>query len=382
MCEMKKLYIAHIESSLNWGGQELRVLEQIEWLIKNDYKSVIIARPQSKILEEAKKRNLPHFELQIKGSANPFQIKKLINFLQNEKVNILDAHSSRDASYALFVKLLTNIKVIRSRHITNAIHNDFIHSLIWKYGSHSIITTANKIKLDIVNLKLFNKNKIYVATAGVDEKKFHPNININKLKETLQIPEKNIVISNVGMIRPDKGQKYFVEMCKILAKEYDNITFLQIGEATQETQKYKNEILKDLENSVYSDRIKFIGYKDDIENYLALTDIIVISSIKTEAQTRLVSQNFLMKNNVVATNVGGLPEMIEDHKTGLLCEAKDPNDLAHKVNLLLKDLKLKNLLADNAYNYAIQYSTFNYMMKGMLRTYNNTIYGSNSNENS
>lgn len=370
---MKKLYIAHIESGLNWGGQELRVIEQIEWLLANNYKSIIIARPNSKILLEAKKRKLPYFELEIRGSANLVQIMKLMKFLKENKVDILDAHSNRDSSYAMFIKFFTKVKVVRSRHVTDKIKNDFFHSLIWKYGSHSIITTAHKIKKDIVSLKLFDENKIFVAPAGVDEKKFNPTLNSNYLKKELDIPQEHIVISNIGMIRGDKGQYYYFKMCELLAEKYKNITFLQIGEATRDSMSYKNKIMRELEISKYKTRIKFIGYKDDIENYISITDIVVIASVGTEAQTRLVSQSFLMKKNVVATNIGGLPEMIIDGESGLLCNSMDEQSLADKVELLLSNASIKNYLQKNAYKYAQEHYTFEKMMNQMLKIYNGIL---------
>ncbi len=377
--KIKKPYIAHIESSLNWGGQELRIIEQTEWLINNGYKSIIIGRPSSKIIEEAKKRNLPYFELKIRGSVNLLQIIKLIIFLRNNKIDILDTHSSRDASYAMFVKFFTNIKIIRSRHVTDTIKNDFFHSFIWKYGSHSIVTTAEKIKSDIIKLKLYNKDKIFVAPAGVDKKRFDRKNIKNKLniKKELNIPINDKVIANIGMIRPDKGQIYYIKMCELLSKKYKNITFLQIGEETNDTKTYKNKIINYLNNSPYKNRIKFIGYKKDIENYLSIVDIVVISSIGTEAQTRLVSQSFLMKSNVVATNVGGLPEMIQDYKTGLLCKPKNPKELAKKVSLLLENKSLRLELAKNAYLHAIKYNTFEYMMDFMLKVYNGVLNDEN-----
>ncbi len=366
---MKQLYIAHIESSLNWGGQELRVIEQIEWMLKNNYKSIIIARPNSQILNEAKNRALPDFELEIKGSVNVLYISKLIRFLKSEQVDVVDAHGSRDASYAMFVKLFTTIKVVRSRHVTNRIKDDFFHSLIWKYGSDSIITTAYKIKQDIVEKKLYDESRIFVAPAGVDEKKFNPSLNCLELKKELDIPLSDIVISNIGMIRKDKGQYYFFKMCELLASKHKNITFLQIGEATHESIKYKKKITDELQNSSYKNRIKFIGYKDDIENYISITDIVVIASIDTEAQTRLVSQSYFMKKNVISTDVGGLPEMIEDGKTGLLCKPKDPKELCKKVELLLNDKKLKESLQESAYSYAQKHYTFATMMNEMIKVY-------------
>lgn len=369
------MFIAHIESSLNWGGQELRVIEQIEWLINNGHKSIIIARQNSAIISEAKRRGLPYYELEIRGSVNIRQINKLIKFLKINKVDVLDAHSNRDASYAMFVKLFTNIKVVRSRHVTNKIKIDFFRKLVWKYGNHSIIVTANKIKQDIAVLNLAKEAKIFVAPAGVDEKRFDYALDNRLLKKSLGIADSDKVIANIGMIRPDKGQIFFLKMAEILLNKYDDLTFLQIGDYTKDTQYYKKDI-DSYCNKLASKKIKFIGYKHDIENYISVADIIVISSIKTEAQTRLVSQAYLMKKNIVATNVGGLPEMIDDNETGLLCKPENALDLAEKVSMLLENAQLRKRLSDRAYQYGKSNSTMAYMMNYMLNIYKTLMVSS------
>ncbi|WP_031434553.1 glycosyltransferase family 4 protein [Methylomarinum vadi] len=372
------MFIAHIESSLNWGGQELRVIEQMEWLLNNGHKSVVIARKQSAILLEAKKRGLPCYEFEIRGSVNLKQIRKLIKFLKENEVDILDAHSNRDATYALFVRLFTGIKVVRSRHVTTRIKNDFLRSLVWKYGNDAIVATANKIKHDIMQLGFAAENKIFVAPAGVDEKRFRHALENARVRSELNIPENDWIIANVGMIRPDKGQLYFAKMgCKLLEK-HDNVTLLQIGDSTRDTEQYKKVVLEYCDNNyVHRDKIKFLGYKSDIENYLAIADVVVIASIKTEAQTRLVSQCFLMKKNVVATTVGGLPEMISHNATGLLCEPENPQDLADKVSELLDNELLRKNLADNAYEHAMTNSTMDAMMQYMLDVYGELLPSSN-----
>ena len=76
--------IAHFDTRMNWGGQELRVIEQIEWLNTHGHQAWVIARPKSKIIKEAQKRNLPHFELPIRGSTNPKTIFQLHAFLKRE----------------------------------------------------------------------------------------------------------------------------------------------------------------------------------------------------------------------------------------------------------------------------------------------------------
>ena len=166
---------------------------------------------------------------------------------------------------------------------------------------------------------------------------------------------------------------YFSEACKFLIKEHELITCIQIGEATAQTKNYKNKLVKSLSREIDMGRFRFLGYKSDIENWLAICDVVVISSVATEAQTRLVSQAFMMKKNVIATTVGGLPEMINHNVTGLLCEPSSPEAIIKSVEVLINDDDICRRLQDSAFRHASENMTFSKMMSGMLDFYESTL---------
>ena len=187
------------------------------------------------------------------------------------------------------------------------------------------------------------------------------------------IPLNHTVIANIGMIRSDKGQLYYARACNQLLDAQQNLSCIQVGEATLQTKRYKAEVVQEIQQGIHAGRFHFLGYHDDIENYLAMADIVVIASIGTEAQTRLISQAYLMKKAVVATRTGGLPEMVHDQQTGLLCEAKSEDALAASIHRLLDDRQLRTELTDNAYAYALQHMTIDLMMQEMISVYEQTM---------
>ncbi|MGH1460816.1 MAG: glycosyltransferase family 4 protein [Neptuniibacter sp.] len=361
--------LAHFETSMNWGGQELRIIEQMEWLLEHDHPCWLIARPGSAILKEAERRDLPRFELNVRGSVHPKTLSGLMAFLKKNQIEILDCHGSRDATYGLFVKYLSKTKVIRSRHVTTPIKRGALRDLVWRKGSHGIITTAQAINNKIVEQGLSNAEKIYAALPGVDEERFSPKIDSSELRSKYGIPPDALVIANIGMIRPDKGQEYFVEACAKLMQQHSNVYAIQMGEATKETQKYKQRVLDKLEQSGLSDRIKFLGYHHDIERFIAMADIVAVCSTQVEAQTRLVSQAFLMQKNVVASDIGGLPEMIQHEQTGLLVQPGESEAVHQALYRLISNGSEAEELKNNAYGYALEHFTFDKMMQGMLDHY-------------
>ncbi|ALG66696.1 glycosyltransferase family 4 protein [Beggiatoa leptomitoformis] len=363
--------IAHIESSLHWGGQELRIIEQMLWLRLQGHTVWLIAHSHSAILREARRAGLACFPLDIHNAFSLPILWRLYWFLRNHQIDIIDTHSQKDSYQVCWIKWLTGITVVRSRHITNQLRNSFAHYLVWRYGNDRVVVTAQTIKAQLISLGLKSAQAIDVAVAGVDEKRFHPCLREKNqaLRAMLGIPADHWVIANIGMIREDKGQLIFVHACNEIANHFNNVTFLQIGEATNSSQTYKQQVLATVANLPNKQHIHFLGYRVNIEDYLSICDIVVIASIATEAQTRLVSQAFLTKTAVVATLTGGLVEMIEPEKTGLLCPANSATALAESTMRLLRDAELREYICANAYQQAHQYWTFTQMMNGMLASY-------------
>ncbi|MGL4268631.1 MAG: glycosyltransferase family 4 protein, partial [Plesiomonas sp.] len=217
-----------------------------------------------------------------------------------------------------------------------------------------------------------NRDKTLVAPAGVDPSRFSAALDSRQLRHQLGIPDEHMIIANIGMIRPDKGQNYYIEACKSLLDQGLPLTCIQVGEATSQTAEFKQQVLEAAQPYL-GNQIRFLGYHNDIENYLALADVVVIASVATEAQTRLVAQAFFMQKNIVATTTGGLPEMIQHEKTGLLCPPRDAAALAHAIERLVADPQLKADLQRHALHHAQQFMTFDYMMQEMVNFYQDTL---------
>lgn len=365
--------IAHIESSMDWGGQELRIVEQTEWLNQHGHPTWIVARPGAAIVAQAQSRGLPVEVMEIRGSANPGTLGQLKRFIAQHQIDLIDCHGNRDSTYGAYLKWLFGMAVVRSRHVTDPVKASGLKKWVWNHGSHAVVVTAGKIREMLDQAGLVKPERVMVAVAGVDEQRFSPERDGSALRAQLGIPADAIVIANVGMIRPDKGQLFFVQACRQVMAQHPDVCAIQLGEATGQTQEYKQRVLAEAAAEIAQGRMRFLGYQSDIENWLALADIVVVASIATEAQTRLVAQAFLMKKNIVATTTGGLPEMIEHLRTGLLCEPGNAAALSEAIERLLAEPELARQLREQAYQHARDFMSFDYMMQGMLGCYRQAL---------
>lgn len=158
-----------------------------------------------------------------------------------------------------------------------------------------------------------------------------------------QLPVTNIIISTIANLYKTKGLEYFIETIKILTTNYElPITAIVIGEGDER---------KNLENMIGQNSLKskfFIAGKiKNAAELLPAFDVYVCSSVK-EGFPYSILEAMSAGLPIISTNVGGIPKMINDKKSGLLVKPKNPQVLADKIKILIEDKKLRDTLGEQA----------------------------------
>ena len=221
------LRIAHLETSNNMGGQELRILDQIQWLLSKGHSAWLLARENSAIYEEATQRGLPIHPIPFRGSVNPHAVSELLSFIKREKIHLLDCHSSTAVSTAIGVMML-GIPVLRTLHV-HSFKTDLIHKYLWRCGVDHVIVVSVGIADKLVRLGIADRDKISVIPTGIDLNRFRPDVDGSCVRRELDIPESTKVISEIAMIRPDKGQKYLIRAVDRVAERPARCSFSYCG---------------------------------------------------------------------------------------------------------------------------------------------------------
>jgi len=193
-----------------------------------------------------------------------------------------------------------------------------------------VLSVSEDLKLHIVNLGI-NENNVIVVPNGVDTEKFKPAGKENARK-LLNLPlDKNIILF-VGALRSIKGVDYLIEAAKNFV---DSNTELYLVGRDDGLKKSLKKMAQDFK---ITDFIKFIGpvNHEDIPLWVSASDILVLPSL-SEGRPNVVLEALACEVPVVATDVGGIPELIINGETGYLVPAKNPLELSEKVNKLLGD---------------------------------------------
>jgi glycosyltransferase involved in cell wall biosynthesis len=354
--------IAHLETSANMGGQELRILDQIQWLLSKGHSAWLLACEGSAIYEEAARRDLPVYPVPFRGSVNPQAISALVRFIRRENVHLLDCHSSIAISTALGVRML-GIPVVRTLHV-HTFKTNLIHRYLWRWGTDHVIVVSQGIADKLTGMGFKDQQRIFVIPTGIDLDRFRPDVDGGPVRRELGIPESATVISEVAMIRPDKGQKYFIRAVDRIASAWPDVRFLIVGSATKP--EFCEEIKAEIAALRHPEKVILTGFRQDVEKVIAASDVIVNSS-PWEPRSQVIHQAFAMKTLVVASDKGGNTESISDGETGFLFCSEDVESLSQTILSVMNDHT--GPIRERAYRAALSDYGLDTMMVKTLSVY-------------
>lgn len=144
-------------------------------------------------------------------------------------------------------------------------------------------------------------------------------------------------IGVVGRLTPIKGHAPLLKAMAAVVKLVPKVLLLVVGDAPPEKAAYEQELRRLVEQLGLEKAVSFVGRRDDVPQLLATTDLLVMPSTYHEGFGRVVIEAGAAGVPVIASRVGGIVDVLEDHRTGLLVPPNDPAALSHAIVRLLKD---------------------------------------------
>lgn len=203
--------------------------------------------------------------------------------------------------------------------------------------SNRIIVHSETLKKLMINEYNTPKNKIFVTQFGEHEVAPFKKYEIRGLKE-----EDNQILF-FGRIWKYKGLEYLIKAEPIITKEVPNTKIIIAGTG-EDFKRYKNIMINKDNFIVYNYRIP---YNEGAELFQK-SSVVVLPYIEA-SQSGVILTAYGFKKPVVATNVGAIPEAVDDGVTGLIVPPRDPEALAEAIIKLLKNEKLRKQMGENAY---------------------------------
>lgn len=344
--------ILQVLPELETGGVETGTIEIACELQKRGIKN-FVASQGGRMVHELEKAGIPHLTLPLK-SKNIFTMRhnaeKLAQYIKEKGINIVHARSRAPAWSAYWAAKAANIHYMTTFHGTYGLGPCGIKKLynrVMTYGE-KIIAISNHIKNHILqNYKADEKN-IRLIHRCADIEKFAPTAvtperMINKIKE-YHIAEDKPVLLLPGRITHWKGQHLLLEALHLMKnKDYYCII---TGDA-QGRDKYLNSLKELARKYKLENRVGFFGRYSDVPALMMVSDVILSTAIEPEAFGRISVEGQAMGKIVVASDIGGSLDTIQDGITGKFFKSGDSQSLADALDwaLTLNDKEKQKISA-------------------------------------
>ncbi|MFK7872921.1 MAG: glycosyltransferase family 4 protein [Oligoflexales bacterium] len=353
------MHILHLVPSKSWRGGENQVSTLAQGLLKQGIQTTV-ATPKDSLFTSKS----PHIPLIHLPKLSPYGLWTILKFIRDEKVTHIDVHSSHAHNWGLLLKIFNqNLVLIVHRRVDNPPN----HALKYKT---QLIDHYVPISEAIQNVLLktgIPKHRMSVIHSATDSEKFlsiDPCISRANLVDFCNIPAHSQIVGTTAALSPQKGIDTLLEAIAILKKDHPLLHICIAGDgALRQSLEEKTHALK------ITKHVTFMGWVEDTSDFLSALDIFALPSNNEGLGTSILDA-FHAKKCVVATQVGGIPEMVKPMKTGLLVPSKNPAELAKALDTVLQDDHLRQRLAVGGHQLVESLFTKELMIRKNIEIYN------------
>jgi len=369
--------ILYLSSSVNLWGARKSLLDILTHLDRKTFSPIVVCSSHGPLTEKLDEIKVPYriikMRLWRKGKYFPWipsTVIRLAKLIKEERISLVHSNSHSDAPYGILACKLRKTPIIS--HIRDIIEPDKVGKYLLKHAD-IIIAVSNAAARAFKDIK--NKSeKLVVINNSVDMNKFNV---YEDIRGELNISGNELVIGIVGQISRLKGHDVFLKAASIILKKNKNVKFLVIGEVRRERDQGLCEAL--ISSLNLRENVIFTGYRDDIANVMSAIDILAFPTLK-ESFGRSAIEAMAFGKSVVASNVGGVSEIVIDGKTGILVSPGDAEELAKGLLELINNKKKREDMGNKGLKIVREKFEIDDMMNSIESVYKKFLFPSLSRE--
>ncbi len=329
--------VLHTEWSDGWGGQEIRIINEMIAVREQGVEVFLACRDHAIIKQKALENNIKVFVFPFRGNTDFKTLFNLKKIIKKHSIDIVNTHSGKDTWVGGLAAKLAGAKFIRTRHLSNRIRSsrtNFINEL-----TDYIFTTGESVRANMIKYNRIKPEKIQSIPTGIDADLFNPDkYDKQACRRQFNIQDDEIAIGIIAVLRQFKRHDLFLKMAKSLIEQHPkkSLTFLIAGDGPQ-----KENIITWINELDLSANVKLLGHVNQVPELLSVLDIFVLSSDSKEGVPQSVMQALLMNKAIVSTNSGSTQDLLDNNNFQLV-EVNSVNALISGVDYYLERKSVKN----------------------------------------
>ena len=321
------LAILHSESSTGWGGQEIRVFTEVCWLRRRGHAAGLLVPPGSSLGVRAERADIPVAWIPMPYALNPWAVARIARRLREEGTQTLVTHSSVDAWTGGVAARLVRVPVVRMRHLSVPIRSNPFSRVVYTALCDKIVTTGEAIRTLLVEQLRISPAKVVSVPTGVDPEEFHPSrVDPTRIRTELGLGRETPLLGMIAVLRSWKGHLVFLQALRHIRHSHPDVQAILVGEGP-----FRSVIQEAIRGHGLETSVRLAGHREDIAEILSGLDVVVSASTAAEGIPQALLQALAMGRPVVATDVGGIPEIIRHGETGWLVPPGEAEALGHAI---------------------------------------------------
>lgn len=359
--------ILHTESSLGWGGQENRTINELIGMRERGHELAVVSRPGARILERAAELGFPNYAIDMRGAIDFPAIFKLRALIRRFQADIVNTHSGRDTQLAgLAARSIPRRRprIVRTRHLALPITSKFSYSVLPDH----VVTVSQYVGRYLAEAGV-PADKITAVPTGVDFARYDRAAVQGSLREELGLAPDALLVGTVAILRIKKGYAEVLDAARPVLERFPDTHFVFAGDGPQ-----FGKLQARIADEGLGDRVHMLGLRRDVTNVLASLDVFVLPTHQEALGTAFIEAG-AMGVPAVASNVDGVPEVIQDGKTGLLIPAGDGKAVADALCVLLGDAAYRRSMGEYAAEFVRRKFSRQAMAQGMEALYLSLLEG-------
>jgi glycosyltransferase involved in cell wall biosynthesis len=358
------MIILHTLPEFYYGGIETSLIDMCRFLLRSNHRVILVSNG-GVLYQELESLGVTHYQLAVKKksiSGILRTIPKLAEIIQKEKVDVVHAHSRVPAWIAYFAAKKTGTVFITTWH---GHYGSWLWTLPMCWGKRMIAVSSSIAKHMAVRYGI-NPEKCRLIPVGLDLDKYKPRF----------ASRSNGCLRRVGLIgrmTRIKGHMDFLKAMAEVIKIVPDIRILIVGDAAPKDIRYKKDVLEMIKCLGLESYTDLMGNRYNIPEIISGLDLLVLASTAPEAFGRVIIEAQSCKVPVVATRVGGVQDIIEDEKNGLLVSPGDIQSMSQAVLRILQDSLFAKTLIENAYRIVKERYDIGLIVRATLGVYEDAI---------
>jgi glycosyltransferase involved in cell wall biosynthesis len=336
--------ICFFNSNKAWGGGEKWHLSTCKEFSRRGFKTILVTNLHSEIgkMGIQEKQDVYRFRVGNLSFVNPFKILTFFLFFKSKRVDAVIMNLPSDLKVAGIAAKLAGVKnIIYRRGMPHPLRNTWLNRFLFTNVLTHVIVNSKEIgrSLKQGNESWFPEKKMVLIYNGVDTSR-----PIDKSRKLYEKVGNEIVIGNAGRLTEQKGQKYLIEMAKLLKRDGVNFKILIAGEG-----ELRESLQKKIDEESLKDQVLILGHVSDMPAFFTSLDVFVFTSLyEGSANTLIETLQFGVPT--IAWDVSSNPEIIEDAQTGYLAELGNVPDLVSKFKMIVEKKDVQGILVKNGKN--------------------------------